>query len=135
MIDKFPLDHVGIAVKDLKQSIQKYQDDFGFTLELEEDVPSQKVKVAFIRLANTCIELLQPTDVESLTAKFIAKSGEGLHHMCFQVSDIIKTLSELKHKGYVAIDETPRSGSRHTQIAFLHPKSTGGVLIELCQYP
>lgn len=134
MLDRFPIDHVGIAVHDLQRAIERYSLDFGFTLELEEDIPSQKTKAAFLKLGNSYIELLTPMDESSLIAKFLATRGEGLHHICFEVPDIRAELTSLKSKGYQLIDESPRTGARHSEIAFIHPKSTGGVLIELCQY-
>lgn len=128
-----PLDHIGIAVENLDQSIAFYRDTFGFALELREAVPTQKVEVAFLTLANTKIELLASSAPDSTLAKFLRERGPGLHHVCYQVKDIEQELARLKASGIRLIDEKPRPGAHHTLIAFLHPKSTQGVLTELCQ--
>ena len=130
----YPLDHIGIAVENLDEAISKHKEDFGLELDLREEVPSQKVEVAFLKLANTKLELLASTDPESTLSKFIAKRGPGLHHICYEVQDIRAELKRLKEMGHRLIDETPRPGAHQTEIAFLHPKSTLGVLLELCQY-
>ncbi|MBX7144391.1 MAG: methylmalonyl-CoA epimerase [Oligoflexia bacterium] len=129
----FPLDHIGIAVENLEASISYYRDTFGFALDIRELVPSQKVEVAFVSLANTKIELLAATDSDSTLAKFLRERGPGLHHICYRVPNIEVELARLKAAGIRLIDEKPRPGAHHTRIAFLHPKSTQGVLTELCQ--
>ena len=127
------IDHLGIAVADLNKAVKQYCNHFGYSLQLEEDIPDQKVKAAFLNLAENTIELLQPASEESPLYNFIKKRGGGLHHICYRVSDIAAELKRLKECGYLVIDNEPRPGSRNTLIAFIHPKSSGGVLIELCQ--
>jgi methylmalonyl-CoA/ethylmalonyl-CoA epimerase len=100
---------------------------------MTEDVPSQKVRVAFFKVGDVRLELLEPTDPASSVATFLEKRGEGLHHVAYTVDNIEQRLAELKSGQIRLIDETPRSGAHNTQIAFLHPKSSGGVLTELCQ--
>ena len=129
------LNHIGIAVKSLDDQKSFYGETLGAEFEGVEDVPSQKVKVAFYKLNDVRLELLEPTDPESPIAKFIDKRGEGLHHMAFTVDDLQARIDELKAEGLRMIDETPRPGAHHMQIAFIHPKSSGGVLTELCQPP
>lgn len=129
------LNHIGIAVKSLDDQKGFYADTLGAEFEGIENVPSQKVKVAFYKLNDVRLELLEPTDPESPIAKFIEKRGEGLHHMAFTVDDLQARIDELKEEGLRMIDETPRPGAHHMQIAFIHPKSSGGVLTELCQPP
>ena len=128
------LDHVGIAVENLDLAIADYLSKFGFKLELREKVASQKVELAFLKLDNTKIELLTPTSPESTLRKFLDTRGPGLHHICYEVDDIVAELKRFKDLGLKLIDETPRAGAHNTLIAFLHPKSTAGVLTELCQY-
>lgn len=130
MINK--VSHIGIAVKDLDQAIALYK-SLGLALEGVEEVPSQKVKVAFFPVGDTRIELLQPTGEDSPVAAFIEKKGEGIHHLAFAVDDVVNSLQETASAGFKLIDQAPRPGAHHAQIAFLHPKSTGGVLMELCQ--
>ena len=131
----YPLDHIGIAVANLEEEIALQQKLFGFELDTREVVESQKVELVFLKLPNTKLELLTPTSPESPLQKFLEKRGPGIHHLCYEVPDIVAELATLKEKGVKLIDEVPRPGAHHTQIAFLHPKSTGGTLIELCQYP
>ena len=128
------LDHVGIAVENLDLAISDYQSKFGFKLDLREKVPSQKVELAFLKLDNTKLELLMPTSPDSTLRKFLDSRGPGLHHICYEVGDIVAELARLKELGLKLIDQVPRPGAHNTLIAFLHPKSTGGVLTELCQY-
>ncbi len=131
MFDK--IDHIGIAVSDLKKMISLYRDSFGLEFKGTEVVDEQKVEVAFFPVGESKIELLEPTDPEGPVGKFIAKKGEGVHHLSFRVTDIEGKLKQLKEQGVALIDETPRYGAGGARIAFLHPKSTGGVLIELCE--
>lgn len=131
----WPLDHVGIAVHDIDSALEEYRVKFGFILDSREVIPSQKVEVAFIRLPNTLIELLAPQDGSSPLAKFLAKRGPGMHHLCYRVENIETELEHLTQAGVEVIDRIPRPGAHRTRIAFLHPKSTGGVLTELCEYP
>lgn len=127
------LNHIGIAVRSIEDQRSFYADALGAQFEHTEDVPSQKVRVAFFRVGDVRLELLEPTDPESPVAKFLEKRGEGLHHMAFTVEDIQTRIDELKEAGLRMIDETPRPGAHHMQIAFVHPKSSHGVLTELCE--
>jgi len=126
------ISHIGIAVKDLDAGIEFYK-KLGLELEAVEEVPSQMVKVAFFPCGDTRIELLAPTSEESPVAKFIEKKGEGIQHLAFAVDDLPAALQESSDKGITLIDKEPRPGAHHADIAFLHPKSSMGVLIELCK--
>ncbi|MEW6556385.1 MAG: methylmalonyl-CoA epimerase [Elusimicrobiota bacterium] len=127
------INHIGIAVKSIQSALKLYRD----TLKLEfsgiEEVASAKVKVAFLKIGKTNIELLEALTSESPIAKFIETEGEGIHHIAFETDDIEKALSEIAQAGYTLIDTKPREGAHNTKVAFAHPKSTGGVLIELVQ--
>jgi len=125
------INHLGIAVQDLDAAAQVYK-TMGLTVEKIIEVPEQKVKVAFIPIGESTIELVQPTSANSPIAGFLEKRGEGLHHLALEVSDVQAALDELGSKGVRLINETPREGAEG-QIAFLHPKSTGRVLIELVE--
>lgn len=127
------IDHIGIAVKSIEESLGLYTDIFGLTLQGIEVVEEQKVKTAFLPIKDTEFELLESTDADGPIAKFIDKKGQGIQHIALEVDDIEKALEEMKAKGIRLIDETPRYGAGGAKIAFLHPKSTQGVLIELCQ--
>lgn len=127
------INHIGIAVKSLENSIPFYRDQLGMTFEGTEEVAEQKVRVAFLQIGESRIELLEPTSEDSPIAKFLEKKGEGVHHMAYEVDDVVATLADLKEKGIRLIDETPRRGAHNSLIAFLHPKATGGVLTEICQ--
>lgn len=127
------LDHTAIAVPDLDAAIAEYQRNFGFKVDLREKVPSHKVEVVFLKLENTLLELLAPTDETSTVATFLKKRGAGLHHICFRVPDIKAELKRLSALGVQLIDKDPRPGAHHSLVAFIHPKSMGGTLIELCQ--
>ncbi len=126
------ISHIGIAVKDLDAGIEFYK-KLGLELEGVEEVPSQMVKVAFFPCGDTRIELLAPTSEDSPVAKFIEKKGEGIQHLAFAVDDLPAALMESSDKGITLIDKEPRPGAHHADIAFLHPKSSMGVLIELCK--
>lgn len=127
--------HLGIAVKDLEAATSFYQDVLGLTCTGEEEVPSQKVKTAFIPVGEVNIELLESTDPEGPIAKAIEKRGEGVHHVAYEVDDIEAALAAMKAKGVRLIDEEPREGAHGAKIAFIHPKASMGVLVELCEYP
>ena len=127
------LDHVGIAVEKLDSALPVWEGVLGMVLAGTEEVVEQKVRTAFLPVGGSEIELLEPMDAESPIAKFIALKGQGVQHLAFRVSDLDAALAELKAKGVRLIDETPRRGAGGARIAFLHPKSTGGVLIELCE--
>ena len=125
--------HIGIAVKDLESAIKIYQ-QLGLELEAIEVVESQKVKVAFLPVGQEVrIELLEATSPESPIAKFIEKKGEGVHHLAFATDNLQDRLDQLAEEGIRLIDKKPRPGAHQADIAFLHPKATGGVLVELCQ--
>ena len=126
------ISHIGIAVKDLDEGIAFYQ-KLGLVLEGTEEVPSQMVKVAFFPVGDTRIELLAPTSEESPIAKFIEKKGDGIQHIAFAVEDLPQALKDTEEDGIRLIDKEPRPGAHGADIAFLHPKSTGGVLIEFCK--
>ncbi|MDD4309696.1 MAG: methylmalonyl-CoA epimerase [Candidatus Cloacimonetes bacterium] len=126
------ISHIGIAVKDLEAGIAFYQ-SLGLELEGIEEVPSQKVKVAFLPCGDTRIELLCPTSEDSPVAKFIEKKGEGIQHIAFAVDNLPEALKQSEESGITLIDKEPRPGAHHADIAFLHPKSSLGVLIELCK--
>jgi methylmalonyl-CoA epimerase len=126
------IDHIGIAVKNIEEAAKLYT-DLGLKVEGTEVVESQKVKVAFIGIGQSRIELLESTAPDGNIAKFIEAKGEGIHHIAVKVDNIEKALEELSAKGYQLIDKTPRPGAGGHKIAFLHPKSTKGVLLELSQ--
>ncbi|HZL82945.1 MAG TPA: methylmalonyl-CoA epimerase [Candidatus Deferrimicrobium sp.] len=127
------IDHIGIAVSNLQESLSFWETSLGIELHGIEEVAEQKVKTAFLPIDDTEIELLEPTSPDSSVAKFIEKHGEGLHHIAIRVDDIDAALTELKAKGIKLIDETPRDGAGGARIAFVHPRSTHGVLLELCE--
>lgn len=127
------LDHIGIAVEKLDDSLAIWEGTLGLILHGTEEVVEQKVRTAFLPLGESEIELLESTDPEGPIAKFIAAKGQGIQHLAFRVDNIEAALEELKAKGIRLIDEKPRYGAGGAKIAFLHPKSTGGVLIELCE--
>ncbi len=128
------IDHVGIAVKDLERALRFYRDQLGLELKGIEEVDDQQVKVAFIPVSESNLELLEPTDPSGPVGKFLASKGEGFHHISFRVSDLEGKLKELQEKGVELIDHKPRRGAGGLKIAFLHPRSTGGILIELCEH-
>ena len=126
--------HIGIAVSNLDEAIELYRDVLGLKLEGVHVVKEQKVRVAFLSTGGeTRIELLEPTESESSVAKFIEKRGEGIHHIALKVKDIEAALEEFKKKGLTLIDEKPRIGVSGAKIAFIHPKTMRGVLLELCE--
>lgn len=127
------INHIGIAVNSLDASIPFYRDQLGMEFEGSEVVEDQKVKVAFLVVGESRIELLEPTCAESPVAKFIEKKGEGIHHIAYEVEDVAKAIEEMKEKDVRLIDQAPRRGAHNSMIAFLHPKASGGVLTELCQ--
>lgn len=131
-MDLDKIDHIGIAVKDLDKSISYYTETLGLPLLKIEEVQSEKVKVAFIDAGNVKIELLTPMDQTSAIHGFLEKRGEGIHHMAFGVTGIEERLEELREKGVRLINEQPKIGAGGAQVAFLHPKSSYGVLMELC---
>ena len=127
------VDHIGIAVKDLAAALKLYEEVLGLKSAGTEVVEEQKVKVAFLPTGDSEVELLESTAPDGPIAKYIAKNGEGIQHLAFRVENLEQILAELKEKGVRLIDEKPRYGAGGAKIAFLHPKSTFGVLIELCE--
>ncbi len=126
------IEHIGIAVKDLAESIKFYEDALGLKCYKVEEVEDQKVKTAFFQVGQTKIELLESTDPNGPIGKFVEKKGEGLHHIAFASNDVNSSLKELKNKNIQLIDEKSRKGAEDLDIAFIHPKSAHGVLIEIC---
>lgn len=127
------IEHIGIAVKSLEATIPYYEKLLGTACYAIEEVKDQKVKTAFFQVGDTKIELLESTDPEGPVGKFIEKKGEGIHHIAFAVKEIEKVLEEAKENGIRLIDEVPRKGAEEMHIAFLHPKSSFGVLTEFCE--
>ncbi|PGY13918.1 methylmalonyl-CoA epimerase [Bacillus sp. AFS031507] len=127
------VDHIGIAVRSLEHSLPFYTDVLNLRLLGIEEVETQLVRVAFLEAGGTKLELLEPTSEESTIAKFIEKRGEGIHHVALGVVSIKERISEMKEKGIRMIDDQPRPGAGGANIAFMHPKSTSGVLFELCE--
>jgi methylmalonyl-CoA/ethylmalonyl-CoA epimerase len=129
------IEHIGIAVKSLEESIPFYEEILGLECYAIEEVKDQKVKTAFFMVGQTKIELLESTDPEGPIGKHIEKRGEGLHHIAFAVRDLNDRLKEVEEKGIRLIDKQARKGAEGLDIGFLHPKSTFGVLMELCENP
>ncbi len=129
------VEHVAIAVKDIGEAMRIFQEKLGLALEYEEDFPQYRTKIAMYPVGATYLELLQATGEESDTARWIAEKGEGLYHICLEVEDIEAALTELKAKGVGLLDERPRVGHGNSLIAFLDPRSTANVLVELAQLP
>jgi len=127
------LNHVAIAVRSIDAQRRFYEDVLGLTCEGVEEIPDQQVRVAFFRIGAVRIELVEPTDPGSSVARFLEKRGPGLHHLACTVADLPACIAALKRSGARLIDDQPRPGAHGMTIAFLHPQSTGGVLIELCQ--
>lgn len=127
------INHIGIAVKSLDETVPFYRDNLGMEFMGIEDVAEQKVRVAMLQVGESKIELLEPTSEDSPVAKFIEKNGAGIHHVAYEVEDVESAIAKLLAEGIRMIDEKPRHGAHGTRIAFLHPKSSNGVLTELCQ--
>ena len=130
---KATLDHVGIAVGDLAQALAFYRDALGLEVEPPEEVASQRVRAHFVPVGEAALELLEPTAPDSPIAKFIEKRGPGVHHLTLRVDDVSEALARLKARGVRLIDESPRQGAEGALVAFVHPASTHGVLVELKQ--
>ncbi|RMG60207.1 MAG: methylmalonyl-CoA epimerase [Deltaproteobacteria bacterium] len=131
MIEK--IQHIGIAVADLEKAVSFYRDVLGLQFAGYEEVPDQKVKTAIFRVGETKIELLASTSPDGPIGRFIEKRGEGIHHICFAVGDIEEAIRRTKEKGGRMIDEEPRQGVEGTKVAFVHPRSAFGVLVEYAQ--
>ncbi|AAR36693.1 methylmalonyl-CoA epimerase [Geobacter sulfurreducens] len=127
------INHIGIAVTSLDAAVPFYRDNLGMAFTGTEEVAEQKVRVAFFQIGETKIELLEPTAEDSPIAKFLEKNGNGIHHIAYEVDDIEAAIAKLVADGARMIDSSPRNGAHGARIAFVHPKSSGGVLTELCQ--
>jgi methylmalonyl-CoA/ethylmalonyl-CoA epimerase len=127
------IDHIGIAVKDLETAIETFEKLLNTPCYKREVVESQNVETAFLQTGESKVELLGATDPESVINKFIEKKGEGMHHVAFEVEDIQAEIERLKSEGFTLLSDTPKPGADQKQIVFLHPKSSNGVLVELCQ--
>jgi len=128
---KATLDHVGIAVKDLAEALSFYRDALGLEIEAPEEVATQRVRAHFIQVGESALELLEATAEDSPIATYVAKRGPGIHHLTLRVDDLRAVLARLKQKGVRLIDETPRPGAHGSLVAFIHPASAHGVLVEL----
>jgi methylmalonyl-CoA epimerase len=131
------IDHIAIVVRDLDAALRMYRDVLGLPLERVEEVPAEKVKVAFLPLpeGDGEIELVQPTADDTGIARYLAKRGEGMHHICFEVDDIEAAMTEMAASGLQVLEEKPRQGSQGQKYVFIHPKTAHGVLIELYERP
>lgn len=127
------IEHLGIAVNDMESAIKQYEALLGVACYKQESVMSEHVKTAFFQVGESKIELLEATNDESPIAKFLAKKGSGFHHVAFDVEDLVAEIERLQNIGFVLIHQTPKAGADNKLIAFLHPKSTDGLLVELCQ--
>ena len=127
------INHIGIAVQSIEAALPFYRDNLGMTCLGTEEVAEQKVRVAMLVVGESKIELLEPTSPESPVAKFLEKNGTGIHHIAYEVADIVGAIAKLMAEGVRMIDETPRKGAHESLIAFIHPKGSGGVLTEICQ--
>ena len=129
------IEHIGIAVKNLQDAIAVFEEKFGLKCYAIEEVAEQKVRTAFFKVGEVKLELLESTDAEGPVGKFIEKKGEGVHHIAFEVENLAQQLVLAEERGIQLIDKTPRKGAEGLNIGFLHPKSTFGVLTELCENP
>jgi methylmalonyl-CoA/ethylmalonyl-CoA epimerase len=127
------IDHIAIAVHNLEEAVTFYQKFLGLSLDGVEEIEGMDTKVGFLAVGETKIELVQPTKEETGLAKFLTARGPGIHHICLEVDDIEAELRAFKEKGALLIDETPRKGAHGMKVGFIHPKTSGGVLIELCE--
>lgn len=129
------LDHIAVAVPDLAEAVRRFTEDLGLPLAGQEDVVSAKTKTAFLPIEGTRIELIHPLDGQGPVQKFLETRGGGLHHLCFETDDIDGDMARLKEKGYRFLTDAPTPGAHGTRVVFIHPKSAGGVLIELAEHP
>jgi len=127
------IEHIGIAVKDLKASIELFQKILNIECYKTEEVESEKVKTAFFKQGETKIELLESLNTDGVIAEYIAKKGEGIHHIAIEVEDIKQEMTRLKNEGFVLLNEVPKKGADNKLVCFIHPKGTNGVLVELCE--
>jgi methylmalonyl-CoA/ethylmalonyl-CoA epimerase len=129
------INHIAIAVNNLEEAAKFYQNVLGLTISGVEVVTAQKTKVGFFKIGESNIELVQPSEPDSPLVKFLETKGQGIHHICFEVDDVEGEVKAYLAKGATLIDQKPRPGAHNTKIAFIHPKSSSGVLIELCEFP
>ena len=132
---KIRLDHVAVAVADIKSAIDTFENSLGLDCEKVQDVPSESSKVAFFYLGGPHLELVQPTDPDSAMGRSLSKRGEGLHHICLEVENLELAMEAMKAKGIHLLSDAPRPGAGDTKICFVHPKSMNGVLVELVEKP
>ena len=130
-----PVDHLGIAVKDLASTLPAWEATLGVRADPPEAVPAQRVRVAFLDAGNTHLELLEPTDPESAVGRFLTQRGEGLHHVAFEVPDVTAALAAVEARGGRLVDRTARTGARGRRVGFAHPSAHHGVLVEFVQHP
>ncbi len=128
------INHIAIAVNNLEEAAKFYQEVMGLTLSGVEVVSAQKTKVGFFKIGESNIELVQPAEPDSPLVKFLETKGQGIHHICFEVEDVEAEIKSYLEKGATLIDQKPRPGAHNTKVAFVHPKSSSGVLIELCEF-
>lgn len=129
------INHIAIAVNNIEEATKFYQEVMGLTLSGVEVVTAQKTKVGFFKIGDSNIELVQPAEPDSPLVKFLETKGQGIHHICFEVEDVEAEVKAYLDKGATLIDQKPRPGAHNTKVAFIHPKSSSGVLIELCELP
>jgi len=129
------LDHVAIAVPDLEKSIKRFAEDFGLDFKGSEAVESAKTQTAFFPISGTQIELVHPLNGEGPVQTYLDKKGGGLHHICFKSDDVQADMTRLTEKGYIFLSDAPKPGAHNTKVAFIHPKCTDGVLIEIAEHP
>ena len=129
------INHIAVAVNNLDEAAKFYQTVMALTLSGVEVVPAQKTKVGFFKIGESNIELVQPAEPDSPLVKFLETKGQGIHHICFEVDNIEEEVKAFLEKGATMVDQKPRPGAHNTKVAFVHPKSSGGVLIELCEFP
>ena len=129
------INHIAVAVNNIEEAAKFYQNVLGLTLTGVEVVVPQKTKVGFFRIGESNIELVQPSEPDSPLVKFLETKGQGIHHICFEVDDVESEVKAFLDKGATLVDRKPRPGAHNTKVAFVHPKSSNGVLIELCELP
>lgn len=129
------INHLAVVVEDVEAALRFWRDALGLKFDGVEDVPAEQVKVGFLEVGDAHVELVQPTTPDSGVARYLEKRGQGMHHLCLEVEDIEAVMQQLADKGVELINETPRSRENGTRYAFVHPRSTGGVMIELYEKP
>lgn len=129
------INHIAIAVNNIEEALKFYQEVMDLTFIGTEVVTAQKTKVGFFKVGESNIELVQPVEPESPLVKFLESKGEGIHHICFEVDDLEETVKRFIEKGAIMVDKNPRPGAHGSKVVFVHPKSSNGVLIELCELP